>query len=80
MQLSILLFAAKNCLLGVDDSLFVEMDSLFATGDSLFAAVGIGYNGFMEILDLGHLHPLLEQLTCPRWESNPGLRDGRRAL
>ncbi len=33
-------------------------------------------------LDQGHLHSKLEVLglTCPFWESNPGLQGGRRAL
>ena len=33
-------------------------------------------------LDQGHLHPKLEvpRLTCPGWESNPGLFGGMRAL
>jgi len=36
----------------------------------------------MERLDLANFHNLLEhlRLTCPGWESNPGLRGGRRAL
>jgi hypothetical protein len=36
----------------------------------------------MERLDQGHLHPKLEvpRLTCLGWESNTGLRSGRRAL
>jgi hypothetical protein len=44
---------------------FESTDSLFAVGDSLFAVVCrqgfyIGYDGFMERLDHGHLHLLLE--------------------
>jgi hypothetical protein len=61
LQLGILFVSVINSSLAIEDSYFAVEHSLFADEDSLFAVVFrqgffIGYDGFMERLDQGHLH------------------------
>ncbi len=53
-----------------------------ASANHLLAAKTPALVTTMKRLDQGHLHPKLEVpgLTCPGWESKPGLQGKRRAL